>query len=260
MPAIKANNIEKYYQSADKELVHALDNISLTVNDGEFVAIVGPSGCGKSTFLEIVAGLLSADGGEIYLDDEKITGTSRDIGVVFQDASLFPWKTIKKNIAYGMEIAKVPKDEQERRLRRYIKMMNLEGFENKYPSQLSGGMKQRAGIARTLVMNPKVILMDEPFSAVDHLTRCTLQEELMKIREEEKKTILFVTHDINEAVYLADRVILFSPRPSVIQEEYKINLPYPRHREDDYLAQKAATIMKDISRGRKTDDDIEYFI
>ena len=109
MPAIKANNIEKYYQSADKELVHALDNISLTVNDGEFVAIVGPSGCGKSTFLEIVAGLLSADGGEIYLDDEKITGTSRDIGVVFQDASLFPWKTIKKNIAYGMEIAKVPK-------------------------------------------------------------------------------------------------------------------------------------------------------
>lgn len=159
-----------------------------------------------------------------------------------------------------MEIAKVPKDEQERRLKRYIKMMNLEGFENKYPSQLSGGMKQRAGIARTLVMNPKVILMDEPFSAVDHLTRCTLQEELMKIREEEKKTILFVTHDINEAVYLADRVILFSPRPSVIQEEYKINLPYPRHREDDYLAQKAATIMKDISRGRKTDDDIEYFI
>ena len=171
-----------------------------------------------------------------------------------------PWRTIKKNIAYGMEIAKVPKEEQEKRLAHYIKLMNLEGFENKYPAQLSGGMKQRAGIARTLVMNPKVILMDEPFSAVDHLTRCTLQEELIKLRETEKKTILFVTHDINEAVFLADRVILLSPRPSVIQEEYKINLPYPRSREDDYLSKIAATIMADISRGRNTDKDIEYFI
>lgn len=260
MPTIKAKNIEKYYQSSDGELVHALKDISLTVRDGEFVAIVGPSGCGKSTFLEIVAGLLSHDGGEIYLDDQLITETSRDIGVVFQDASLFPWRTIRRNIAYGMEIAKVPKEEQEKRLAHYIKMMNLEGFENKYPAQLSGGMKQRAGIARTLVMNPKVILMDEPFSAVDHLTRCTLQEELIKIREMEKKTILFVTHDINEAVFLADRVILLSPRPSVIQEEYKIKLPYPRHRDDEYLAKIAATIMSDISRGRKIDEDIEYFI
>lgn len=260
MPTIKANHIEKYYQSADGELIHALKDINLTVKDGEFVAVVGPSGCGKSTFLEIVAGLLSHDGGEIYLDDELITGTSRDIGVVFQDASLFPWRTIKRNIAYGMEIAKVPKEEQEKRLERYIKLMNLEGFENKYPSQLSGGMKQRAGIARTLVMDPKVILMDEPFSAVDHLTRCTLQEELIKIRETEKKTILFVTHDINEAVYLADRVILLSPRPSVIQEEYVIKSPFPRNRDDDYLTKIAAKIMADISRGRKTDDDIEYFI
>lgn len=260
MPTIKAKNIEKYYQSEDGELIHALENIDLTIEDGEFVAVVGPSGCGKSTFLEIVAGLLSHDGGEISLDDQVITDTSRDIGVVFQDASLFPWRTIKSNIAYGMEIAKVPKEEQEERLKRYIKLMNLEGFENKFPSQLSGGMKQRAGIARTLVMNPKVILMDEPFSAVDHLTRCTLQEELIKLRETEKKTILFVTHDINEAVYLADRVILFSPRPSVIQQEYRIKTPFPRKREDDYLTKVASKIMADISRGRKTDEDIEYFI
>ncbi len=194
MPAIKANNIEKYYQSADKELVHALDNISLTVNDGEFVAIVGPSGCGKSTFLEIVAGLLSADGGEIYLDDEKITGTSRDIGVVFQDASLFPWKTIKKNIAYGMEIAKVPKDEQERRLKRYIKMMNLEGFENKYPSQLSGGMKQRVAIARALVTRPSIILADEPTGALDTATGNQIMELFGELNGE-GNTIVIVTHN-----------------------------------------------------------------
>lgn len=260
MPTITAKNISKLYTGADGEQTHAIEDVSLTVKEGEFVALVGPSGCGKSTFLEIVAGLLDHDNGEIFLDDEKIVGTSRDIGVVFQDASLFPWKTIKKNIAYGMELAKVPKEEQEKRLAQYIKLMNLEGFENKYPSQLSGGMKQRAGIARTLVMNPKVILMDEPFSAVDHLTRCVLQEELIKIRQAESRTILFVTHDINEAVYLADRVVLLTPRPSVIQKEYVIKAPFPRSRDDDYLTRKAAQIMADIGRGRSTDEDIEYVI
>lgn len=259
MPAIKANQIEKYYQSADGETVHALKDVTLEIKDGEFVAIVGPSGCGKSTFLEIVAGLLGADRGEVFLDDKKITGTDREIGVVFQDASLFPWRTIKRNIAFGMETAKVPKEEQEKRLDHYIEMMNLKGFEQKFPSQLSGGMKQRAGIARTLVMNPKAILMDEPFSAVDHLTRCTLQDELIKLRETEKKTVLFVTHDINEAVYLADRVVLFSPRPSVIQEEYQIKLPYPRKRNDERLSRIASQIMADISRGAKK-EAIEYFI
>lgn len=260
MPTITAKNISKLYTGADGETTNAIEDISLTINEGEFVALVGPSGCGKSTFLEIVAGLLDHNGGEIYLDNQKIEGTSRDIGVVFQDASLFPWRTIKKNIAYGMEIAKIPKEEQEERLSHYIKLMNLEGFENKYPAQLSGGMKQRAGIARTFVMNPKVILMDEPFSAVDHLTRCTLQDELVKIRQEENRTILFVTHDINEAVYLADRVVLLTPRPSVIQKEYVINASFPRTRDDDYLTRKAAEIMADIGRGRNADDDIEYMI
>lgn len=258
MPEITAKNIEKYYESPDGELVHALKNITLEIKEGEFVAIVGPSGCGKSTFLEIVAGLLTRDKGEILLDGEVINETSRDIGVVFQDPSLFPWRTIKKNIEYGMEVAKVPKQEREERLESYIELMNLKGFENKYPSQLSGGMKQRAGIARTLVMNPKVILMDEPFSAVDHLTRCTLQDELIRIREKEKKTILFVTHDINEAVYLADRVILFSPRPSVIQEEYKINIPFPRKRDDDAIVHIASKITADIGRGQKS--EAEYYI
>lgn len=260
MPTIKINGLNKYYQDEDGEPIQALKDIDLEIQDGEFVCIVGPSGCGKSTLLEIVAGLLGATSGEILLDDVPVNGTSRDIGVVFQDASLYPWKTIKKNIAFGMNISGIPKKEQEERVKKYVSMMNLSGFENKYPSQLSGGMKQRAGIARTLVMNPKVILMDEPFSAVDHLTRCTLQEELIKIRQEEKKTVLFVTHDINEAVYLADRVILLSPRPSSIQEEYVISLPHPRKRSDEYLVQKAAQIVADISRGANKTEDVEYYI
>lgn len=260
MPAIKIKNVTKYYQGDDGEPTKALDDINLEIKDGEFVCIVGPSGCGKSTLLEIVAGLLEHTSGDVLLDDEPVNGTSREIGVVFQDPSLYPWRTIRKNIAFGMGIAKVPKEEQEQRLTHYIELMGLKGFENKYPSQLSGGMKQRAGIARALAMNPKVILMDEPFSAVDHLTRCTLQEELIRIRKEEKKTVLFVTHDINEAVYLADRVILLSPRPSNVQEEYVIKAPYPRKRTDDYLVKIAAQIVADISRGTKEKEEAEYFI
>ena len=224
MPAISIKNINKTYIDQDGNEVQALHDINLDVAEGEFVCIVGPSGCGKSTLLEIVAGLLDATSGEVLLDGQPVHGTSRDIGVVFQDASLFPWRTVRKNVAFGLEIARVPKEEREERLKRYISMVSLNGFENKYPAQLSGGMRQRAGIARTLAMNPKVILMDEPFSAVDHLTKCTLQEELINIRQAENKTVLFVTHDINEAVFLADRVVLLSPRPSTIQKIYEIPL------------------------------------
>lgn len=259
MPTIEVKNLYKTYTNSDGEQTNALENISLKIQDGEFVCIVGPSGCGKSTLLEIVAGLLDRSSGEILLDGLPVTGTSRDIGVVFQDASLFPWRTIKRNIAFGMEVSKVPKTEQEERLQKYIKLMNLSGFENKYPSQLSGGMRQRASIARALVMNPKVILMDEPFSAVDHLTRCTLQDELIRLRQDEKKTLLFITHDLNEAVYLADRVILLTPRPGKIQQEYKIALPHPRNRDDAYLTHTAAQIMTDITTGSRK-DDLEYYI
>ena len=232
MPAISIKNINKTYIDQDGNEVQALHDINLDVAEGEFVCIVGPSGCGKSTLLEIVAGLLDAT-----------------IGVVFQDASLFPWRTVRKNVAFGLEIAGVPREEREERLRRYISMVSLNGFENKYPAQLSGGMRQRAGIARTLAMNPKVILMDEPFSAVDHLTKCTLQEELINIRQAENKTVLFVTHDINEAVFLADRVVLLSPRPSTIQKIYEIPLEQKRGRNDPLLLKIAAEIAKDINSG-----------
>lgn len=260
MPTINIKNISKAYEGEDGETVQALRNINLEIQDGEFVCIVGPSGCGKSTLLEIVAGLQKQTEGSVFLDDTPVNGPSRDIGVVFQDAALFPWRTIKRNILYGMETAGVPKKDQEERLEYYLQLMGLKGFENKYPSQLSGGMRQRAGIARTLIMNPKVTLMDEPFSAVDHLTRCTLQEELIRIREKEKKTVLFVTHDINEAVYLADRVILLTPRPGKIQSEYQIRLPHPRSRMDEYLVQTASKIVADISRGESRKESLEYII
>ncbi len=249
MPKILIKNVSKTYEDTNGNPTDAIKEISLEVEDGEFVSIVGPSGCGKSTLIEIVAGLQKQTAGEVFIGENPVTGPSREIGVVFQDAALFPWKTVKKNILYGMEIAKISKDEQEKKLDQYLHLMNLKGFEDKYPSQLSGGMRQRAGIARTLIMNPKVTLMDEPFSAVDHLTRCTLQEELVRIHQKEKKTVLFVTHDINEAVFLSDRVVLLSPRPSVIQREYRINVSHPRSRTDDYLVHIASEIVADISRG-----------
>ena len=259
MPTIQINHLYKTYAGSDGEGTDALEDISLEIRDGEFVCVVGPSGCGKSTLLEIVAGLLKHDSGSVTLDGVPVNGTSRDIGVVFQSPSLYPWRTVARNIALGMEFSRVPKTEQEKRLKKYIELMNLKGFENKYPGQLSGGMRQRAGIARALVMDPKVILMDEPFSAVDHLTRCTLQDELVRIRQEEKKTVLFITHDLNEAVYLADRVILLSPRPGRIQEEYTVSTPSPRSRGDEYLNHLAARIMADINRGSR-EEAPEYSI
>ena len=257
MPAISIKNINKTYIDQDGNEVQALHDINLDVAEGEFVCIVGPSGCGKSTLLEIVAGLLDATSGEVLLDGQPVHGTSRDIGVVFQDASLFPWRTVRKNVAFGLEIAGVPREEREERLRRYISMVSLNGFENKYPAQLSGGMRQRAGIAMKQKLaiisawlhRPRLILMDEPFSAVDHLTKCTLQEELINIRQAENKTVLFVTHDINEAVFLADRVVLLSPRPSTIQKIYEIPLEQKRGRNDPLLLKIAAEIAKDINSG-----------
>ncbi|MGF7145598.1 NitT/TauT family transport system ATP-binding protein [Anaerotaenia torta] len=251
MPTIELKHVSKVYTAADDQEIHALQDIELTVRDGEFVCVVGPSGCGKSTLLEIVAGLLEATVGTILLDGQKVNGASRDIGVVFQDPSLFPWRVVQKNIAFGMEIANVPKEQQKDRLRKYINMVNLNGFEHKYPSQLSGGMRQRVGIARTLAMEPKVMLMDEPFSAVDHLTRCTLQEELIQIWEKERKTIFFVTHDINEAVFLANRVVLLSTRPGRIQKIYDIPYPQRRNRNDKALFDIAAQIMMDINNTGK---------
>ena len=242
------------------ETLQALKDINLTVKDGEFLCLIGPSGCGKSTMLEIAAGLLAQSTGEILLDGKAQNGASRDIGVVFQDSALFGWRNISKNVGFGLEIAGAKKPEIDESVKKYIDLVGLKGFENKYPHQLSGGMRQRAGLARTLANNPKVILMDEPFSAVDHLTRITLQDEIIRIWEQEKKTIVFVTHDVTEAVYLATRIVLLTPRPGRIQKILDIPIIRPRNRNDLYLLEIVEQIYQAINDASQTDKELEYYL
>jgi NitT/TauT family transport system ATP-binding protein len=214
------------------ENVHALNDISLSVRAHEFVSVIGPSGCGKSTFLRIVAGLDRPTDGEIRVSGAKVTGPGADRGMVFQEYALLPWKTTQANIEFGLRLKRVAREERARVARRFIDMVGLTGFENKYPHQLSGGMRQRAAVARVLANNPTVLLMDEPFAAVDAMTRQRLQEELAIIATTERTTVLFVTHAIDEAVFLSDRVVALSGRPGRIVADIDINLPRPRRWSD----------------------------
>lgn len=208
--------------------VTAVDGIDFSAADGEFVAIVGPSGSGKSTFLMALDGLIPLSGGEVHVDGHRVTGPGRDRAVVFQDASLLPWRTVLGNVSYGLELAGKPRRERLEIAGELIELAGLKGFEKHYPAQLSGGMRQRANIARALAADPEVLLLDEPFSGLDAMTRETMQAELLKIWEEKKKTAIFVTHQIDEAVYLADRVVAFSARPARIVQEWRIPFERPR--------------------------------
>jgi len=214
-----------------KEFV-ALKDFNLKVNKGEFVAIVGPSGCGKSTLLDILAGLAKPTSGEILIDGKKITGPALDRGIVLQGYALFPWRTVRQNVEFGLEIKKIPKKERKETSARFINLVGLDGFADHFPHELSGGMKQRVAIARALAYDPEVLLMDEPFAAVDAQTRETLQDELLRIWEETGKTIVFVTHSIEEAVFLADRVAVLATNPGSVKEVLDIDLPRPRHNSD----------------------------
>ena len=227
----------------------ALCDLTFSVTPGEFVALVGPSGCGKSTILNLISGLLKPEAGTLLSRGRPITEADLHIGYMLQRDHLFEWRTIYSNVLLGLEISRTLTPERKEKVGEMMETYGLKSFSDARPSELSGGMRQRAGIARTLAMNPKVILMDEPFSAVDHLTKCTLQEELINIRQAENKTVLFVTHDINEAVFLADRVVLLSPRPSTIQKIYEIPLEQKRGRNDPLLLKIAAEIAKDINSG-----------
>lgn len=230
---IVARNINRVYQIKQNDgenfiEFQAIKQLDLTVRQGEFLAIVGPSGCGKSTFLDMIAGLAKPSSGEILIDGKKITGPALDRGIVLQGYALFPWRTVRKNVEFGLEVKKVPEKEREVISQRYIELVGLKSFENRYPHELSGGMKQRVAIARALAYDPDVLLMDEPFAAVDAQTRETLQEELLRIWEKTKKTIVFVTHGIDEAVFLADRVAVMTANPGTIKDIVTINLPRPR--------------------------------
>ena len=218
-----------------KDDLLVLDDISFDVDEGEFVTIIGPSGCGKSTLLNIIAGMESYQGGDVVVSGHRVSTLGPDIVMIFQEDSLFPWLTVLENVAFGLRNKGIPKEERKKTAMKYIELVQLEQFANSYMHQLSGGMKQRVAIARGLAMNPRILLMDEPFGALDYRTREILQGQIQEIHEKTKKTILFVTHDVREAASLGDRVILLSHRPSKIKREYAIDLPRPRSAEDPQL-------------------------
>jgi NitT/TauT family transport system ATP-binding protein len=236
----------------------ALRDVSFAVNEGEFVSILGPSGCGKSTLLDVIAGLLKVEKGCVKIDGKEIDKPSLEIGFVMQSYALFPWRTVRKNIEYGLELKKVPKKERREISAKYLALIKLESFADRYIYELSGGMKQRVAIARSLSCNPGILLMDEPFAAVDAQTRENLQDELLNIWEETKKTILFVTHNIEESVILSDRVIVLTENPGTVKKIVPIRLARPRNADI-----RGTTVFSDYVRllwkllhNRAEDDDI----
>ena len=245
MTKLEAKNIVKHFDH-NGNTVLALDGIDLRVEEGDFVCIVGPSGCGKSTFLNIVAGLEKPDTGQILLNGKSITTAGPDRTMVFQEGALFPWLKVIDNVEFGLKIAGIPKDERSQISQRYLDMMQLTKFANSYTYQLSTGMKQRVAIARALVMDPEILLMDEPFAALDAQTRDLLLVELQLIWERTKKTILFVTHSIAESVILGNRVVVFKNRPAKIKKEITIDYRRPRLAEDENLVKYQQMILAEL--------------
>jgi NitT/TauT family transport system ATP-binding protein len=241
------NDLTQEFKKDDGSVLTALDHISLEVADKEFVCILGPSGCGKTTLLRLIAGLTTARTGSIVLDGDEMQGPSPKIGFVFQEYSLFPWRTVIDNIAFGLEMKGMPKEERYRIAEQYLELVNLTSFKTSYPSELSGGMRQRVAVARALALDPVLLLMDEPFGALDAQTRNMLQTEILDIWEKTKKTIVFITHSVDEAVYLADRIIVLSPRPGRVCKIVPIDLPRPRDRTSVEFATLRRNILDLIS-------------
>lgn len=234
--AVQARGVSvEYERTREKSTLVALEDFTLDVAEGEFLAIVGPSGCGKSTFLNVVAGLVAPASGEIMVYGKPVTGPGPDRAVVFQDYALMPWRTVESNVRFGLEMQHRIDSGTEAKVARYIKMVGLQGFERSYPRELSGGMRQRVGLARALVTEPRLLLMDEPFAAVDAMTREIMQEELTKIVATTGQPIIFITHGVDEAVTLADRIAVVTNRPGRIKEIIEVDLPRPRSRASRQL-------------------------
>lgn len=240
---IRVTSLSKSFATENGKTVHALDNVALSVRSNDFICIVGPSGCGKSTLLRIVAGLERASTGSVHYRDTVLTGPKREIGMVFQEYSLLPWRNVLDNVGLGLEFAGIPSSERFRVSRSFLKLVGMETFERAFPHELSGGMQQRVAIARSLANNPDVLLMDEPFGALDAHTRVLLQRELLRIWEKNRKTILFVTHSVDEAIYLADRIVVMSGRPGRIIEIMELELPRPRDRSNAQYGRMASRIL-----------------
>jgi NitT/TauT family transport system ATP-binding protein len=254
-PALAIESVTKRFATADG-VVTALESVSFAVAKGEFVALIGPSGCGKSTLFNIIGGLIGDYGGRVLVDGEGIHGSHRAIGMVFQEESTFPWRTTLDNIAFPLEVAGVDKRARHARARELVKLVGLEGFESRYPSELSGGMRQRTALARTLAFEPKILLMDEPFAALDEQTRLLLGDKLLQIQQSLQQTTLLITHNIAEAVQLADRVAVMTFRPGRLKRIFKIDLPRPRDSEivgspafGQYVAQIWNDLREEASKG-----------
>jgi len=233
----------------DAKRTHVLDDINLEVADGEFLCLLGPSGCGKSTLLSIIAGFVPPTSGEVKIDDETLRGPDPRRIFVFQERGVFPWLTVEQNIGFGL--FKLPRTERERRIAHYVRLVGLEGFEETYPNELSGGMKQRVEVARALAVNPDMLFLDEPFGALDSITRLIMRRELLRIWLAERKTIVFVTHDIDESVQLADRVVVLSARPAKIQNIVAIDIPHPRDISSPRYLELRDGIFKQIGLAHK---------
>lgn len=227
---VKIENVVKKYSTRKGEMI-ALNGVSLDIKENEFICVVGPSGCGKSTLLNIIAGLHEPTSGRVLVDGKPVEGPGPERGVVFQQYALFPWLTVLKNVEFGLKLKGVTGEQATAEAMKYLKMVQLEQFANSYPKELSGGMKQRVAIARAYAVNPEVLLMDEPFGALDAQTRTQLQSELLETWQTEKKTCFFITHDVDEAIILAQKVIIMSARPGRIKEIVDINISYPRTQE-----------------------------
>lgn len=227
---VKIDHVEKIYQGRSGEVV-ALNGVDMEIRENEFVCVVGPSGCGKSTLLNIIAGLERPTSGRVCVKGKEVVNPGSERGVIFQQYALFPWLTVKKNVKFGLKLRGVKEPELSAIADKYIRLVGLEEFGDSYPKELSGGMKQRVAIARAYAVNPEILLMDEPFGALDAQTRTQLQTELLETWEKEKKTCFFITHDVEEAIILAQRVVVMSARPGRVKEIVPVNIPYPRTQE-----------------------------
>lgn len=255
-PKLSVTGLTKRY--AGDSATSALENVSFTVNEGEILMLVGPSGCGKSTLLSLIAGLSVANSGEIRLDGKHVTGPGPDRGVVFQDGALFPWLNVRQNVEFGLRQAGVPAPQRLERADRFLEKVGLQSFANHSIHELSGGMRQRVALARCLVMEPEIVLMDEPFSALDAITREDLYGELQDIWQDRTTTVVFVTHNVREAVTLGDRVLLMSPRPGRIQAEFPIEILRPRQIDDVDVARQAQQISVAMKYGPHSNHESDH--
>ena len=243
IPKLSVKNVSLSYATNSGAQLSALQNINLEVRAGEFVCVVGPSGCGKSTLLHLIAGLQKQSSGQVLIDNAPVQGPGTDRILIFQELGLFPWLTVAQNVAFGLRMKGVSKSARDARVREYLRLVHLQQFKDSYTHQLSGGMRQRVALARALATEPDVLLMDEPFAALDAQTRDLLHDELEKIWAETRKTIVFVTHNVREAVRLGDRVVVLTFRPGQVKREYDIDLPRPRHIEETDVARAAGQIL-----------------